>query len=385
MRFPQGRRINPRIVFSDLNGLLRLLRSSETQEDWRFQNFPSSPPPPGFFSQWALPLGLFLLTVLTTLWAGAYQLRPDIRIGALDFLIKYPENLIRGLPFAGTLLAILVTHEFGHYILSRIHRVPTSLPLFIPGPPHFIGTFGAIIRMRTPILNRRALFDIGVAGPIAGFFAAVVALVIGLSLSEVIPRERVYGLQLGEPLLLQFFAWVIFGPIPDTYDIVLHPIGFAAWFGFFVTAINLIPLGQLDGGHVAFAVFGNRQRAIALSAIPILVYLGLTGWPGWLLWVALAGLVGISHPPVVDPESDAWEETDLDSLERSWDLYCQLCTRSFLLWIGLRVLSFGLNAKRSDLLKTIIVTPFTQISPLGSKTHRSLIAHFLGSSANDAV
>ncbi|UCE64613.1 MAG: site-2 protease family protein, partial [Nitrospirota bacterium] len=102
-------------------------------------------------------------------------------MGAWDFLIQYPDSLIRGLPFAGTLLAILVTHEFGHYILSRIHRLPASLPLFIPGPPHFIGTFGAIIRMRTPIMNRRALFDIGVAGPIAGFFAAVIALIVGLS------------------------------------------------------------------------------------------------------------------------------------------------------------------------------------------------------------
>jgi membrane-associated protease RseP (regulator of RpoE activity) len=157
--------------------------------------------------------------------------------------------------------------------------------------------------MRTPIMNRRALFDIGVAGPIAGFFASVVALMIGLSLSEVISSDRLYGLQLGEPLLLQFFAWIIFGPIPDHYDIVLHPVGFAAWFGFFVTAINLIPLGQLDGGHVAFAIFGQRQRVIALTTIPILIYLGVTGWPGWLFWVALAGLVGISHPPVGDPES----------------------------------------------------------------------------------
>ena len=279
------------------------LRSSEIPEDWAIQQYRASVPAPSAFSQWGLPLGLFILTVITTLWAGAYQLRPDRNIGAWDFLITYPHHLVLGLPFAGTLLVILVTHEFGHYILSRIHRIPASLPLFIPGPPHFIGTFGAIIRMRTPIMNRRALFDIGVAGPIAGFVAAVVALIVGLSLSEVIPRERVYGLQLGEPLLLQFFAWTIFGPIPESYDIVLHPVGFAAWFGFFVTAINLIPLGQLDGGHVAYAVFGHRQRTLAFTVIPILVYLGLTGWPGWLLWVALAGLVGVSHPPVVDPEA----------------------------------------------------------------------------------
>jgi membrane-associated protease RseP (regulator of RpoE activity) len=152
-------------------------------------------------------------------------------------------------------------------------------------------------------MNRRALFDIGVAGPIAGFVAAVVAILVGLSLSHIVPRSQTYGLQLGEPLLLQFFAWIMFGPIPPTHDIVLHPIAFAAWFGFFVTAINLLPLGQLDGGHVAFAVLGGRQRTLALATIPILIYLGLTGWPGWILWVALAGLVGIAHPPVIDPHA----------------------------------------------------------------------------------
>ena len=262
-----------------------------------------SPPPQSAFSKWGLPIGLFVLTVFTTLWAGAYQLNTKPVTGAWDFLTKYPDTLLRGLPFAGTLLAILVTHEFGHYILSLLHRVPASFPLFIPGPPQFIGTFGAVIRMRSPIMSRRALFDIGVAGPITGFIAAVIALIIGLSLSEVVPRERVFGLQLGEPLLLQFFAWIIFGPIPETSDIVLHPVGFAAWFGFFVTALNLIPLGQLDGGHVAFAVLGRRQRTLAIAVIPILLFLGLTGWPGWLLWVALAGLVGIAHPPVVDPQT----------------------------------------------------------------------------------
>jgi len=257
----------------------------------------------GLFARWALPIGLFILTVFTTLWAGAYQLNTKPVRGAWDFLINNPTSLIRGLPFAGTLLGILVIHEFGHYIFSRIHRVPASFPLFIPGPPHFIGTFGAIIRMRSPIMNRRALFDIGVAGPIAGFLAAVVALIIGLSLSEVTPRHQIYGLQLGEPLLLQFFAWLIFGSIPETSDIVLHPVGFAAWFGLFVTALNLIPLGQLDGGHVAFSVLGRRQRTIAIAILPILFVLGLTGWPGWILWAGLAGLVGIAHPPVVDPEA----------------------------------------------------------------------------------
>ena len=261
------------------------------------------PPTPSAFSRWGLPILLFGLTVFTTLWAGAFQVNVKPVNGAWDFLMRYPGSLVNGIPFAATLLGILVTHEFGHYLLSRIHRVPASLPLFIPGPPHFIGTFGAVIRIRSAIMNRRALFDIGVAGPIAGFIAAVVAIIIGLSLSHIVPRSQTYGLQLGEPLLLQWFAWIMFGPIPPTHDIVLHPIAFAAWFGFFVTAINLLPLGQLDGGHVAFAVLGRRQRSLALATIPILIYLGLTGWPGWILWVGLASLVGIAHPPVIDPDT----------------------------------------------------------------------------------
>jgi membrane-associated protease RseP (regulator of RpoE activity) len=151
-------------------------------------------------------------------------------------------------------------------------------------------------------MNRQALFDIGVAGPIAGFVAAVLAIIVGLSLSYVVPKEHAFGLQLGEPLLLQGFAWLMFGPIPSTHDLVLHPIAFAAWFGFFVTAINLLPLGQLDGGHVAFAVFGRQQRQLAYMTVPILIYLGLTGWPGWIVWVGMAGIVGLAHPPVTDPD-----------------------------------------------------------------------------------
>ncbi len=248
-----------------------------------------------------VPAALFAVTVFTTLWAGAYQVNARPVSGAWDFLVRYPGSVWEGWPFAATLLGILVTHEFGHWYLSLIHRVPASLPLFIPGPPQLIGTFGAIIRMRSPIMNRRALFDIGVAGPIAGFVAAVAALVVGLSYSTVALRIDSYGLQLGEPLLLQFLAWIIFGPLPDAYDIVLHPVAFAAWFGIFVTALNLLPIGQLDGGHVTYALLGRRQRSLAFAMLPILLVLGLGGWPGWLLVAGLAGLVGVGHPPVSDP------------------------------------------------------------------------------------
>jgi membrane-associated protease RseP (regulator of RpoE activity) len=258
---------------------------------------------PSVFSAWSLPIGLFLLTCFTTLWAGAYQSYNGPVRGPLNFLLEHPEALWQGFPFAAALLFILATHEFGHYLLSRIHRVPASLPLFIPGPPHFIGTFGAIIRMRGPILSRRALFDIGVAGPLAGFIVAVAVLIVGLNLSTVVDRAATFGLHLGEPLLLQFLAWLVIGPISPESDIVLHPIAFAAWFGFFVTSLNLLPIGQLDGGHVAYALWGGRQRTMAFIAVPILIILGFVGWPGWFLWAVMAGLWGLGHPPVRDPHT----------------------------------------------------------------------------------
>lgn len=258
---------------------------------------------PSVFSAWALPVGLFLLTCFTTLWAGAYQSYSGTARGPLNFLLEHPEALWRGLPFAAALLFILATHEFGHYLLSRIHGMPVSLPLFIPGPPHFIGTFGAIIRMRGPIMDRRALFDIGVAGPLAGFIVAVAVLIVGLNLSTVVDRAATSGLHLGEPLLLQFLAWLVIGPVSPESDIVLHPIAFAAWFGFFVTSLNLLPIGQLDGGHVAYALWGGRQRTMAFIAVPILIVLGFAGWAGWFLWAVMAGLWGLGHPPVSDPHA----------------------------------------------------------------------------------
>ena len=254
------------------------------------------------FSRWALPLGLFLLTIFTTLWAGAYQAYGGTIRGPANFLWEHPDMLWKGIPFAGTLLFILVTHELGHFVLSKIHQVPASLPLFIPGPPHFIGTFGAIIRMRGPIMNRRALFDIGVAGPLAGFMVAIVALIVGLSISTVVDRTSTYGLQLGEPLLLKFMAWLIIGSLPPQADVLLHPVAFAAWFGLFVTSLNLIPIGQLDGGHVAYALWGHRQRTMAFAVLPLLIVLGFVGWPGWFVWAFMAGIWGLGHPPVVDPQ-----------------------------------------------------------------------------------
>ncbi len=273
------------------------LSSDEPEEDGEEDERPR-------FSAWMLPALLFLLTVFTVLWAGAYQTNTNPLVGPWNFLVDDPGSLWRGIPFAATLLGILVTHELGHYVLSRIHGVPTSLPLFVPGLPHFVGTFGAIIRMRAPLTDRRALFDIGVAGPIAGFVVAVIALVIGLRLSTVVPIQTSYGMHLGEPLLLQFASWVVIGPLSPTADVVLHPVGFAAWFGLFITSLNLLPIGQLDGGHVAYALLGERQRSVAVALVPILMVFGWLGWKGWFVWVGLAGMMGLAHPPVRNPHRE---------------------------------------------------------------------------------
>ena len=254
------------------------------------------------FSRWTLPSILLVLTVFTTLWAGAFQAYPRKLAGPVRMLIEEPEWLWFGIPFAATLIGILVTHELGHFILSRIHGVPASLPLFIPGFPQMIGTFGAIIRVKGPIRDRRALFDIGVAGPLAGFVAAIVALALGLLTSRVQDTEGQYGIHYGEPLIFKLMTFLIFGPLPVHTEIVLGPVAFAAWFGIFVTSLNLIPIGQLDGGHVAYALWGSRQQTIVFAVLVFVIVLGFVGWAGWLLWAFVAMILGFSHPPVVNPD-----------------------------------------------------------------------------------
>jgi len=259
------------------------------------------------FSKYLLPGGLFLLTVFTTLWAGAYQDRPDRFhpfLGAWTLLTERTWELVNGIPFALTLLSILVTHELAHYVASKRHGVPASLPLFIPGLPVLVGTFGAIIRVRGPILERKALFDIGISGPLAGFIVALVALVAGLRWSHVeIGVSPDSPFLVGRSLLVDAVVSIVVGDLPAGSSINLHPIAEAAWFGLFVTCLNLIPIGQLDGGHVAYALWGERQRTIALAALPILLTLGYFGWHGWLLWVGMAGLLGFSHPTIPRPEA----------------------------------------------------------------------------------
>jgi len=237
---------------------------------------------------------LFAATLVTTSLAGAFQQ------GANPF--SDPRTILLGLPFAITLMSILLFHEMGHYLLARYHGVRATLPYFIPGPPVFVGTFGAFIRMKSSPANRRALFDVGAAGPWAGALLAIPAVIIGLSLSEVRPLNPFDegGIILGDSFLFSVLSRLILGISGDDANIVLHPIALAGWFGLFVTFLNLLPVGQLDGGHVAYSLFGRTHRWISRLALIGILLLGFQGWEGWFFWVALLSLLGLDHPPTLD-------------------------------------------------------------------------------------
>ncbi len=230
---------------------------------------------------WAvLPVTLFLLTAVATTFLGA------------------------GPWYAMAILTILGAHEFGHYFACRWHNVDCTLPYFIPAPILLTGTLGAVIKIREQFPSRAALFDIGVAGPIAGFITLLPFLILGIWLSDLMPVPDDPGtLLLGEPLLFKTLARLVHGPLPEGTDIVIHPMGFAAWVGMLATALNLLPFGQLDGGHIAYAVFG--PRAVRLSVITLAIVVGLsflaTSWIAMaVMLTAMTWVVGLRHPPPLD-------------------------------------------------------------------------------------
>ena len=258
------------------------LRETESVPPW------PAPKPP----RRLLHLGLLLATVVTTIIAGALQQGVNP--------LETPELLYKGIPFSFTLLLILGAHEMGHYLVSRQHHLDVSLPYFIPAPPipFIIGTFGAFIRIRSTIKDKRALLDVGCAGPLTGVLVSIPVILVGLKLSTVTVIGGSEGsLTLGEPLLFQLLSWLALGPLTPDQNIVLHPVAFAGWIGLLVTALNLIPVGQLDGGHVAYALFPEHHRYISLVSLGLLVICGLLFWQGWLLWAALIAFLGWRHPP----------------------------------------------------------------------------------------
>ena len=244
---------------------------------------------------YVLPLLLFIATLISTLFAGAMMQGVDP--------VHSPAALLKGVPFSFTLLLILGTHEFSHYFVSMRHGVSATLPYFLPSPFPLVGTFGAFIKMKSPILNKKALIDIGISGPIGGFIVSIIAVTVGLNLSIVVENGVNEGIKLGSPLIFEFLYRVIVGIPREGYDISLHPVAYAGWIGLFVTSLNLIPIGQLDGGHIAYAFFGAKQRVISIAMIPVLLGLGFYGgWPGWYVWAMLASVLGVRHPPIMDPE-----------------------------------------------------------------------------------
>ncbi len=273
---------------------------------------------------------LFVLTVLSVMLSGALFASDSLNASnAKDFVLQLWHALPSGIPFAASLMAILGAHEFGHYLAGRYHRTHVTLPYFLPFPLSPFGTLGAFIQLKEPPRNKRILMDIGIAGPLAGLVVAIPVLLLGLSLSTVEPirlsQGQVFTLE-GNSLLYLFAKFLVFGrllPAPSSYgslppilywiryfftsqplplggvDVMIHPIAWAGWAGLLVTALNLIPAGQLDGGHLIYVLLGKRARALWPFILAILVLLGFV-WTGWWLWAGLIFFLGRIYAEPLD-------------------------------------------------------------------------------------
>jgi len=263
---------------------------------------------------------LLLLTCFTTLVVGArmqYNFAHGQSVLSMDdsaaplfparWAFSHPARLLLGLPFAGTLMLILLAHEMGHYLYCKRYGVWATLPFFIPAPT-LIGTFGAFIRIRSPIRSRTALFDIGIAGPIAGFVVAFAVLIVSLGLSKAIPaRAPAAALDLGFPLIFQlvhrFLATqsAAHGIARLPLDrVLLHPTAIAAWVGMFATSLNLLPGGQLDGGHIIFSIAPRAHKFVSRLTVLILLPMAYYLWFGWFVWAILLQLSSLRHPQVAE-------------------------------------------------------------------------------------
>ncbi|MBN2373910.1 site-2 protease family protein [bacterium] len=258
---------------------------------------------------------LFGLTLISTLWAGALQYNVDV--------FENPARIWMGIPFAIPLLLILLAHEMGHYILSLRHKIRSTLPYFIPFP-NIIGTMGAVIKMKSPIPDRKALIDVGMAGPLAGAAVAIPVTFIGLMMSDIIveiPSKTAGGIMLGESLLFKILTWLIYGHLPSNTQISLHPVAFAGWVGLLVTFMNLFPVSQLDGGHISYALFGSRHKLIGQITCLVFAILGIFYWP-WLIWMLIVFFIGLRHPPPMD---------DIEPIDRERRILGMICIALFAL------------------------------------------------------
>jgi membrane-associated protease RseP (regulator of RpoE activity) len=261
---------------------------------------------------------LLAATIVTTLVVGArmqYNFQHDRPAFSLNddvvpffpvrWISQQPSRLLLGLPFAASLMLILLAHEMGHYLCCRRYGVNATLPFFIPAPT-LIGTLGAFIRIRSPIRSRAALFDIGIAGPIAGFVVALGVLCLALPQSKLMPQAAIGSdIHLGYPLIFRL-VWDIL-PLPQLksgttalHSVYFHPTAIAAWVGMFATALNLLPGGQLDGGHIVFAIAPRAHKTVSRLTILALLPMALYFWAGWIVWAVLLRISGMRHPMVAE-------------------------------------------------------------------------------------
>jgi len=255
---------------------------------------------------------LFVLTLGSAFLVGASwganYLYGDKISSDLDFQLSlgtvFRDARLIGLSliYAVVLMAILLAHEMGHYLTCRKYGLSATLPFFVPAPT-LIGTLGAFIKIRSPITRKRELFDIGAAGPLAGFLLAVPALVVGLALSRTIPSVTRDSIAFGEPLIFTLVGRLFIRHAGLGMTILFHPVAFAGWVGMLVTSLNLIPLGQLDGGHIFYAVFGSRSRAATKIVMGLLAVAGVLFWAGWLIWFFILLIMGLRHPRVFDEDA----------------------------------------------------------------------------------
>lgn len=261
--------------------------------------------PRKFQSRLWLHIVLLVLTIGSTTVAGALHYAAFISEFSSRPLILSWGFLLHGFWYSGTLIGILGAHEMGHYLLCRRYNVDATLPYFIPMPPvlFLTGTLGAVIRIREAFPTRRVLFDIGVAGPIAGFVLLVPALFFGMSLSNVVPAPTEGSvLFLGEPLLFRLATYAVFGSVPDTLTVNIHPMVFAAWFGMLATALNLLPFGQLDGGHITYAALGRWSTPISMATVAIAVgmtFISISWLVMTIMMLAMLFMFGPRHPRVI--------------------------------------------------------------------------------------
>jgi len=223
----------------------------------------------------------------------------NILLFALTVVSTY---LIGGGWYSLSLISILLAHEMGHFLMSRRYGVPASLPYFLPVPIPPFGTFGAIIKMKGRMRSRRALFDIGVAGPLMGLLISLPAIIIGLLLSKpvLLAQSQDHFFHLGDSLLFVVVEKLVLGDLPEGYDLFLHPVAYAGWVGLFVTALNLLPVGQLDGGHITYALFGRKSKIIFGLTMMLWMGISIFFYVGWTLMIVLVLLFGFRHPPPLD-------------------------------------------------------------------------------------